>query len=400
MTGGLVIVGASLSGLRTAEAARQAGFSGSITLIGAEGHLPYNRPPLSKEFLTRELPTEDLFLRSAEDLSRLGVDLRLGSPATGLDLADRIVHVGGNAMPFGTLVIATGARARTLAVSAPSGVHTLRTLDDSLAVRDALTSVQSVAVVGAGFVGLEVAAAARRLGKEVHVVEALDVPLERIVGRTVGRLLGELHREQGVTVLTGDVVTSFRGSPAVNGLQLRGGSVLPADIVIIGIGTVPNTEWLDGSGLSLEPGVRCDTSGAATGATDVFAVGDVARWRAPGGDKHRGYEHWANAVGQAQIVGKRIADPDRPLPDQPVPFFWSDQFGHKIQMVGAIDGVPADVELSPDTGFREPSVALLRDGHRLGAAITVDWPRMTAVCRRMISAGESWDGAVALIRGR
>ncbi|MBO0878075.1 MAG: FAD-dependent oxidoreductase, partial [Pseudonocardia sp.] len=282
VTDRLVIVGASLAGLRAAQAARRAGFTGPLTLVGGEPHLPYDRPPLSKEYLdaTDDGP-EDPTYRTEEQLrDELGLDLRLGTWATGLDAERKVVELGERSLEYGALVIATGAVPRTLpGVAELAGVHTLRTVDDAVAIRSALDAGARTVVVGAGFIGSEVASSARRRGLPVTVLEALPVPLVRAVGEQMGRACAELHRAHGTDLRCGVKVTGLTGSAdgRVTGVSLDDGSEVAADLVVVGTGVTPCTRWLAGSGVRLherDGGIVCDRT-LATGLPGVYAAGDV-----------------------------------------------------------------------------------------------------------------------------
>lgn len=282
----LVVVGASLAGLRAVEAARKAGFDGAITLIGAEKHLPYDRPPLSKDFLDVTEPGAETpipFFRSDEVFAdELQVELILGSPATKLDAERKIVFIGDREVPFDALVIATGSKLRTLPDTEHlDGVHGLRTLDDSLAIRTALDAGARTVVIGAGFIGSEVAASAKKRGLSVTVVEALPTPLVRATGTEMGAAIASLHERNGTTLLCGTGVKGIEGDDGrVQRVVLHDGTHLDADLVVVGIGVSPNTDWLEGSGLTLENGVVCDET-LWTGVPGIYAAGDVANWMNP-----------------------------------------------------------------------------------------------------------------------
>ncbi|WP_433237687.1 NAD(P)/FAD-dependent oxidoreductase [Streptosporangium sp. CA-135522] len=382
----LVVVGASLAGLRAVEAARRSGFDGSITLIGAEPHLPYDRPPLSKEFLSgAELPP----FRS-EDVLRdgLGTELALGTAATTLDTAARAVWAGDREYGYDALVIATGATARTLpGTEGLDGVHTLRTRDDAIAVRRALDAGARTVVVGAGFIGSEVASAARERGLEVTIVEALPTPLVRAVGETMGTACAVLHIRNGTDLRCGAGVAAIEGERRVERVRLTDGTVLPADLVVAGIGAVPAVDWLAGSGLSLDKGVVCDET-LCTGAPGVYAAGDVARWRNPAFDRHMRLEHWTSAAEQGAVAARNALDPGNAKPYSTVPYFWSDWYGSRIQFVG----VPATDEIRVVDG--DPGgdrfVALYREGGRLAGTLTMNGQAQIMKYRGLIMRGASW----------
>jgi NADPH-dependent 2,4-dienoyl-CoA reductase/sulfur reductase-like enzyme len=401
----IVIVGASLAGLRAAEELRAQGFAGPVTLIGAEPHLPYDRPPLSKQVLAGTQPPEGTALpvAVAGGLDGLDVEWRLGARATGLDLGDRVVELaGGDRVPFDGLVIATGAAPRELpGTEALAGVHTLRTLDDCLAIRaDLEAGARSVVVVGAGFIGSEVAATCRGLDCEVTVLEALPVPLGRALGDEMGKVMGDLHRDHGTDVRLGTGVAGFEGDGGgrVARVRLVDGGAVEADLVVVGIGVSPNTGWLEGSGLALDDGVVCDASGLA--APGVVAAGDVARWPSHRFGELMRVEHWDNAITMGvHAAGRLLAalgagDPAGARPYDPVPWFWSDQYDRKIQLAGrssgadevlVVDGAPADRRF----------VALYRRRDRLAGVLAMNRPRQLMTYRGLIERGGSWDEALA-----
>ncbi|MFG1613305.1 NAD(P)/FAD-dependent oxidoreductase [Nonomuraea wenchangensis] len=382
----LVVVGASLAGLRAVEAARKSGFDGSVVLIGAEPHLPYDRPPLSKAFLDGAgLPA----FRTEEVLrDELGVRLVLGAPATALDTAARVVTAGEREFGYDALVIATGAAARTLpGTGGLTGVHTLRTRDDALAVRSALDDGARTVVVGAGFIGSEVASAARKRGLDVTIVEALPTPLVRAVGETMGRACGALHARNGTDLRCGTGVAAVEGDGRVERVRLTDGTVLPADLVVAGIGAVPATGWLAGAGLSLDDGVVCDET-LFTGAPGVYAAGDVARWHNPAFGRHMRLEHWTSAAEQGATAARNALDPANAKPYSTVPYFWSDWYDSRIQFVG----VPATEEVRVVDG--DPGgdrfVALYREGDRLAGALTLNGQTQIMKYRALIMRGASW----------
>ena len=305
----MVVVGGSLAGLRAIETLRNEGFEGRVTLIGAETRQPYDRPPLSKKVLAGEWEPERIALRRDGDLGSLDVDARLGRTATGLDVDERVVTVDdGERVPYDGLVIATGATVRRLPDQPElDGVYMLRTLDDCLALRAALTAGSPrVVVVGAGFIGAEVAATARGLGCEVTVLEALPVPLARALGPRMGLACAELHGDHGVELRLGVGVAAIEGTARVEQVRLTDGSVVPADVVVVGIGVAPATGWLEGSGLELRDGVVCDATLAA-GPPGVYAAGDVCRWPNALFDEEMRVEHWTNAAEQGAARGPQPA---------------------------------------------------------------------------------------------
>jgi NADPH-dependent 2,4-dienoyl-CoA reductase/sulfur reductase-like enzyme len=399
----LVVVGGSLAGLRAVEAARKAGFDGSITLIGAERHLPYDRPPLSKEFLDVtdsgvEAPIP--FFRSDEVFAdELKVELVLGTPATGLDVQRKIVFVGDREIGYDALVITTGSQLRTLPDSEHlDGVHGLRTLDDSLAIRAALEAGARTVVIGAGFIGSEVASSATKRGVDVTVVEALPTPLVRATGTVMGAAIASLHDRNGTTLLCGTGVKSLEGDGHVERVVLSDDTVLEADLVVVGIGVAPCTSWLEGSGLTLENGILCDET-LWTGVPGVYAAGDVANWFNPMFGVRQRMENWTAAAEQGAAAARNALDPDNAKPYETVPYFWSDWYGSRIQFVG----VPESEEVllvDGDVDNDDRWTALYRQGDRLVGALTVNGQTVIMKYRRMIAQKASWGDALEFAEKR
>jgi 3-phenylpropionate/trans-cinnamate dioxygenase ferredoxin reductase subunit len=302
----IVVVGTSLAGLRAIEAMRREGHGGEIVALSAERHLPYDRPPLSKQFLKGEWEEGKLSLRR-HGFDDLEVDWRLGMRAAGLDIGAKTIHLeDGEELAYGGLLIATGNRARWLPGSEGlAGVHVLRSLDDATSLRAELKADVRLVVIGAGFIGMEVAASSRELGIDVTVVEALASPLIRGLGSTLGEFVADRHRERGVAIRCGVTVKGLVGDARVEGVALGDGSVLPADVVLVGIGVAPECDWLAGSGLEIGNGIVCDARGA-TAAPDVVAAGDVARWLNPLQGSAIRYEHWTSAVEQSSVAAARL----------------------------------------------------------------------------------------------
>lgn len=397
MTGRLVVVGASLAGLRAVEGARKAGFDGAITLVGAEPHLPYDRPPLSKAFLNGDIAAPTF--RPVEVLTEeLGAELRLGVPATGLDTTRRVVEVDGQDIGYDGLVLATGAHARQLpALSGLDGVHTLRTLDDALAVRAALSENPRVVVIGAGFIGSEIASAARKRGLSTVVLEALPTPLVRAIGEELGAACSALHVEHGTDLRCGARVVGLEGTTRVEAVVLDDGSVLPADLVVVGAGATPATEWLAGSGVETDDGILCDET-LATSAPDVYAAGDVARWHNPLFERRMRLEHWTSAAEQGSVAGAAAAVPGAAKPYSTVPYFWSDWYGHRIQFVG----VPSADETR--TVLEDPGagrfVSLYRQGDRLAGVLSLNGQREIMKFRALVARRASWGEALEFAEQR
>jgi phthalate 3,4-dioxygenase ferredoxin reductase component len=393
----VVVIGSSVAGVSAARALRSEGFDGRIVLVGEEQVLPYDKPPLSKQFLAGEWDDGQVILLRREDAQRGGIELRLGAAATRLDVSRRQVLLSDGArLGYDRLVIATGAAARPSPWRAGSGVHVLRTLHDSRALREQLRqSGGPVVVVGGGFIGGEVAATVRALGNEVTVVDPLPVPSARAVGPEIGRYLTRLHRRHGVETRFGVGVEEIGGAAGRLRVRLTDGAELPSAIVVVGIGAVPNDGWLADSGLRIDNGVLCDSFSRATGAPDVYVAGDVARWYHPGHRQHVRVEHWTNAVEQAACVAHNIAHPDDPRPYQPVEYVWSDQYDWKIQLVGR-PAVGDRLEVIGDLAAAKPRAAVLYAvgaAGRLCGAVTVNWPKALTQCRRLVPAGATLDEA-------
>jgi NADPH-dependent 2,4-dienoyl-CoA reductase/sulfur reductase-like enzyme len=363
----LVVVGASLAGLRTVQGLRRKGSTARITLVGDEPGLPYDRPPLSKAILLGTADVTSLHFLDAAALTGLGVDLRLGVRAVGLDLDRRTVALAdGDTLAFDRLVVATGSSPRRIpGLRTPAGVHVLRTAADAAAIRAGLLAAQRVAVVGGGFIGAEIASAARQLGLEVTVVDTLPTLMTRGLGPELGARMTELHRRNGVGLRLDSAVTDVVGDERVTGVALADGSVVPADLVVVGVGTAPNVGWLRGSGLPLEDGVLCDEYLRA--ADGVYAVGDVARWHNPRYDLPMRMEHWTSAGEQATALATTLTG--TPTPCAVLPYVWSDQFGRRLQIFGRVE--PGDeIEVVYDEGDR--FVALARRAGRLEGAVGYD----------------------------
>lgn len=395
MRGSVSIVGASLAGYWAAETLRRDGFEGRISLIGDEPHAPYDRPPLSKKFLAGDLYDDRLPLTTAEKLADLDLEMRLGCRATGLDVATRTLEVDGVAEPYDGLLIATGARCRNLPGTAGlPGVHTLRTRDDAEAIRDALANgARRVVVVGAGFIGAEVASTAIGRGAEVTMVEALEAPFGRVLGVEMGAVMADVHRRHGVDLRTGVGVDEVLGDDRLAGVRLADGATLEADLLVVGIGVVPNTDWLEGSGLTLDDGVVCDETCLA--APDVAAAGDVARWANPRYGEVMRVEHWDNAVQQGVHAARRLLQSDEEAtPYAPVPWFWTDQYDRKVQLAGRPHTDDEVRVVAGSTAEHRFAAFYGRDG-RFTAALGMNRPRQVMQSKGLLDAGASWDEALA-----
>ncbi|MFE7800729.1 NAD(P)/FAD-dependent oxidoreductase [Nocardia sp. NPDC057440] len=339
MNGPIVIVGAGLAGLRTAEELRRAGYEGDLILVGEESRLPYDRPPLSKQFVRGE--TDDTTLRPEEFFVEKQIDLRLNTRAVGVDTAARQVALAdGSALDYAQLIIATGLRPRRLpGLPDLKGVHVLRGYADAAALRAELSGASRALVVGAGFIGCELAASFRAGGVQVVLIEPQPTPLASVLGEQVGALVARMHRAEGVDLRCGTGLDTFLAADdadRVRGARLSDGSEVHADLVVIGVGSRPVTEWLADSAIALaEPaaggGVLADEVGR-TSVEGVWAVGDVAAWLHETGQRKR-VEHWTNAGEQAKLLACALLGAQPPTAAR-VPYFWSDQYDVKIQALG------------------------------------------------------------------
>ena len=356
----VVIVGASVAGLTAAETLREEGFSGEIVLVDGESHAGYDRPPLSKAVLSGRMQAGDIALRPAEFHVSHSIDHRLGVQARALDVSDRTILLDtGERIAFDGSIIATGLRARPLP-GQPSlaGVHLLRTLDDAQGLRASLLAATNVVVIGGGFLGSEVAATARELGRNVTIVDPVDLPLRRQLGRDVAARVLRTHLDKGASLRLARVVRSFRDKDGrVTGVILDDGEHLAAEAVVVAIGSLPNTEWLRQSGLALDDGVVCDEFCRA--AEGVYAAGDVARWRHPRLGTSLRVEHRMHAAlhgiaAARNLLGARV-------PFDPLPYFWTDFYDVKVQVFGFVGPDDAMTLLSGDLGGRSFTAAYARD---------------------------------------
>ncbi|WP_405486147.1 NAD(P)/FAD-dependent oxidoreductase [Nocardia sp. NBC_00511] len=359
----VLIVGAGLGGLRTAEELRRAGYQGEITLLGDENRAPYDRPPLSKQYMRGE--TDDTALRPAEFFTEHDIRLRLDTTATGVDTAARRVRLAdGTDLGYDALVIATGLRPRRIpGLPDVHGVHVLRSHADAAALRAHLDTARRAVVVGAGFIGCELAASFRARGLDVTIVEPQPTPLFAALGAEVGELVARLHRGEGVDLRCGVGMEALvTEGDSISGIQLGDGSVIPADLVVIGIGSAPVTDWLTDSGIPLAApadggGVLTDGTGY-TGVPGVWALGDVAAWPHLTG-RHRRVEHWTNAGEQARILTEALLGVEQTAGVQ-VPYVWSDQYDMKIQVLG-VPALADEIRVIDDQG-RKFLVHYLREG--------------------------------------
>ncbi|MFF3916856.1 NAD(P)/FAD-dependent oxidoreductase [Streptomyces sp. NPDC001852] len=384
----VTVVGASLAGLSAARSLRKRGYDGRLVVVGAELHRPYDRPPLSKEFLAGAVGEAELALE--RDDEELQAEWVLGARAVGLDRTERAIRLAdGREIRADGVVIATGAAARTLpGTEGLAGVHVLRTLDDARALRDDLARGGRVVVIGGGFIGAEVASTAYALGLDVTVVEAAPTPLAGPLGEAMGQIVSALHTDHGVRLQCGVGVKGLSGERRVDAVLLEDGRSIPADTVVVGVGARPCVEWLEGSGVALDNGVQCGVDGR-TSVAGVVAVGDCASWYDPHVGFHRRVEHWTGALERpdaavAALLAHGATEPGVPRP----PYFWSDQYGVKIQFVGhaaGADSVTVEEGSTDDRSF----LAVYRRADRPVAVLGMNQPRLFTRRRKQFASAAS-----------
>ncbi|TWP35484.1 NAD(P)/FAD-dependent oxidoreductase [Leekyejoonella antrihumi] len=379
----ITIVGASICGLYTARALRAEGFAGRITLVGDEVHRPYDRPPLSKEFLVGTYEIADIQLEDEDE--HLDLNYRLGQPAVGLRAREQSVELADGSLVRGdAVVVATGARARTLpAAHGLEGVHTLRSLDDAIALRADLQPSHRLVVVGAGFIGAEIASSARGLGLEVDVVEVAPTPLAGPLGSRFGGILARLHERAGVRLHSGVAPATFEGDGRIRAVVLADGTRLPADVLVVGVGAAPNVEWLSGSPVAIGNGIETDQHGQ-TGLPGVFAVGDCAAWADSATGRPLRVEHWTNAVERPTVVAQQLLHGRTSMVPRPT-YFWSDQYGVHVQFAGSIVDHDEVVVEDGDVDALRFLVTYRRAGEVIGV-LGVDSVRQFTRRRRALSA--------------
>ncbi|GAA0903609.1 NAD(P)/FAD-dependent oxidoreductase [Pseudonocardia zijingensis] len=383
----VAVIGGSLAGLAAARALREHGFDGRVVVIGAEERLPYDRPPLSKEFLAGAIDVDDLALTTDAD-AELDLEWGLGDPAARLDPRERrVVLASGREVAADGVVLATGARARPFPGARLDGVHTLRTVENAIRLRRDLQPGRRLVVIGAGFIGAEVASTAHGAGVEVTVVESDPLPLARVLGAEVGGVCSALHEDNGVRLVTGVPVSGLGGDGRVREVRLADGRALSAEVVVAGIGALPNVEWLAGSGVDHDHrGVWTDSAGA-TNLPQVVAAGDCTFSHCPFAGTELRQEHWTNALQQpaaavATLLGRE------PAARRAAPYFWSDQFGARLQFAG--HRLPDDeVEvLDGDPGDRRFVAGYRRDGE-LVAVFAMNQPKLFGKWRRQVVPGRA-----------
>jgi 3-phenylpropionate/trans-cinnamate dioxygenase ferredoxin reductase subunit len=363
----VVIVGGGLAGGRVAESYRESGGTGNVVLVAAESHPPYHRPPLTKRLLRGEAEAEDTLLAPAEHWGELGIDLRLGTTATALDLERRELQLDdGGRLPFANLVIATGAAPRRLPIPGADleGVHALRTLDDALSLRAAAENAQRAVAIGTGFIGLETAASLRARGLQVTIVDMAAAPFHALGAPEFSAYLVQLYREHGVPMLLQDGIAAFRGGERVESVQTSSGRELRADLVVVGVGVAPSTGWLEDSKLEIDNGVVVDAR-FRTGVEGVYAVGDVANFQDPVFGRRRRIEHWSNADYQGRLVGAALAGNDAEY--DRVSTFFTEMFGNAFKFFGDSTGA---TDVVTDGSFADGrAIVSYRDGDALRAVL-------------------------------
>ena len=354
-------------------------------MIGAEQHLPYDRPPLSKDFIFGSKTFDQIQLASESMLRDLDVRLRLGCRAVSLDLSRReIASADGDLFGFDALVIATGAEPRVMPGSEHlGGIYVLRSVDHAAKLRAAIAEKGRIVVVGGGFIGAELAAGLAQQGTDFTLVEPEATLMHRSLGAELGRIMTSFHRSKGVKILTKTAVAGFEGSDHVRAVHLSDGRILAADIVILAIGCVVTTQWLSSSGLPIDNGVVCDEFLSVKGTEQIYAVGDVARWHHPVYKRSIRVEHWTNATEQASIVAANLCG-ERIQASQ-LPYVWSDQFGLRLQISGFIDndGRLEITKLDDEGRF----VAIASSADRLDAVVAFGSPRHFIALRKMLAEG-------------
>jgi NADPH-dependent 2,4-dienoyl-CoA reductase/sulfur reductase-like enzyme len=397
----VVIVGGSLAGYRTAQALRDFGFHGTIHLIGAERHLPYDRPPLSKEYLARTMEEERIWLASLPELDRLELALGLGQTAVAVDVEGRRLELDdGSEIGYDALVVATGARPRLVAglteTSRPESVHTLRTLEDARGLSERLTGPSDkphrLVVVGGGFIGCEVASTAQQLGAQVTIIDSRETPMNGVVHAEIGALIAARQAAAGVELSMGSKVQEIMVSPGAGGrgpdteVRSQSGVTHRADTVVVGVGVSPNTDWLDGAGLAVDDGLLCDSRLIA--GPGVHAAGDVTRWKTPDGATQR-LEHWTNAGAQAMHTARNILAGEAATDFRDVPYYWSDQFGFRLEVLG-LPPDDCDVQFVWGSAASESFLAAYRLHGEVVGCVGLNARQQIRLCRTAFQRADSW----------
>lgn len=382
----IVIVGAGQAGAQVAQSLRQGGFEGALRLIGDEAHPPYQRPPLSKKFLAGEIGAEGLWLRPPAFYTTNTIDHIPNTSVVGIDRsAKRVLLENGDTISYGKLVLATGTKARLLPIkgSDKDGVVTLRSIGDVDAIRDRLSKSQNLVIIGAGYIGLEVAAVARALGKDVCVIEAQDRPMKRVVSETVSEFFAKLHSDNGVQLRLNTGIEALEGGEAVESIKLNNGDSVPADLVLVAVGAEPNDQLAADAGLDTDNGVLVDGA-AQTSDPDIYAVGDCTRFYSGRYSRSVRMESVQNAIDQAKIAAQALLGQD--VDYDPLPWFWSDQYEIKLQIAGLSEGYDKTIVVG-DPAAKKFYVAYLKE-NALIAVDSINSPRSHMMARRVI--GEIW----------
>ena len=382
----IVIVGAGQAGAQVAQSLRQGGFEGALRLIGDEAHPPYQRPPLSKKFLAGEIGAEGLWLRPPAFYTTNNIDHIPSTRVVGIDRAAKRVQLeNGDTVSYGKLVLATGTNARFLPIkgSDKDGVVTLRSIADVDLIRDRLSKSRNLVIIGAGYIGLEVAAVARALGKDVCVIEAQDRPMKRVVSETVSDFFAKLHADNGVQLRLNTGIEALEGGEAVDSVKLSNGDSVPADLVLVAVGAEPNDQLAAEAGLDTDNGILVDGA-AQTSDPDIYAVGDCTRFYSGRYSRSVRMESVQNAIDQAKIAAQALLGQD--VDYDPLPWFWSDQYEIKLQIAGLSEGYDKTIVVG-DPAAKKFYVAYLKD-NALIAVDSINSPRSHMMARRVI--GENW----------
>ncbi|MTH99269.1 NAD(P)/FAD-dependent oxidoreductase [Roseibium sp. RKSG952] len=382
----VVVIGGGQAGAQVAQSLRQGGFEGPIRLIGDEPHPPYQRPPLSKKFLAGEIGPEGLWLRPPAFYTTQNIDLIPDTRVVSIDRgAKRLKLENGDTLDYGRLVLATGTQARRIALPGHDldGVVTLRGIADVDHIRSLFDRHQKLVIVGGGYIGLEVAAVARELGKDVSVVEAQDRVMKRVVSPIISEFYTDLHREKGVVLHLDTGIEAIEGRDAVEGVRLSNGETIPADLVLIAVGAVPNDHLAEEAGLDADDGILVDGAGQ-TSDESIYAAGDCTRFHSSRYGRSIRMESVQNAIDQAKAVAQSIMGQE--VDYDPLPWFWSDQYHVKLQIAGLSEGYD-DTVVAGDLKTAKFYVAYLRDGNLI-AVDSINSPRSHMMARRVI--GEPW----------
>ncbi|MBA3741419.1 FAD-dependent oxidoreductase [Sporichthya sp.] len=391
----IAIVSAGLAGVSAAEELRREGFEGPIHLVGAEKHSPYDRPPLSKQILAGTWGLDRADLRTEQEYADLDLTWHQNTAATEFRPRDWCLSLdSGYDLRCDGLIIATGVRAREITSERPAGVHVLRTLDDALALRDDLVQSSHLVVIGAGVLGLEAAGSARRMGLDVTVLEAAPAAMTRTLGNALGALLCNIHTDEGVAVRFGVDGLSFRAAGGrVDAVTLPDGSVIPADVVLVAAGAIPNIEWLRSSGVALGNGVLANEFNEAF--PKVFAAGDVCEWDHVGYGRRLRLEHRNNAAEQGRSAARNLLGRNEPF--TPTPYFWTDHYDHKIQAYGLVGGTADMVVVEGELQARAFVAIFVADSTVIGA-VSCNMARELRPYRQLASQRAPWTGAVSVQR--